>query len=152
MIRLNRILFPTEFSEPASHARDYAVALAEKYGAELHVLHVVDAGPPAYPDYAGSFWADYLGDLEMHARQRISEVVDAAWSRQHSVVTTVRQGTAYVEIIQYAREENIDLIVIGTHGRTGLSKMVMGSVAERVVRTAPCPVLTVRPPATETAE
>ena len=74
-----------------------------------------------------------------------SELIDSAWAEGKLVVRATAQGTPFLEIIRYAKEKDIDMIVMGTHGRSGLVHMLMGSVAEKVVRKAPCPVLTVRP-------
>ncbi|MBN2562427.1 MAG: universal stress protein [Phycisphaerae bacterium] len=149
MIKLQRILFPFDFSELSLHGLRYARSFAEAYKAELHVLHVVDeasqywmamgpnsvpAGPP--PD---ELLAISTREMEQFAQEHLADV-------NFKVVTDVHMGRPFMEIIRYAREKDIDLIVLGTHGRSGLKHALMGSVAERVVRKAPCPVLTIRHP------
>ena len=145
MIRLQRILLPTDFSEFSAEATKYASALAEQFGAELHLLYVVDELPVLAPDYGGMNWQDFLDEMQTAARQQLASVLDPQWKAGQQVVEDVRRGTPFLEIVRYAKENDIDLIVLGTHGRSGLSHVLIGSVAERVVRSAPCPVLTVRP-------
>ena len=87
----------------------------------------------------------YVSESRAAAEKSLAGVLDPKWAEGRTVIHAVVEGSPKVEIIQYARKQNIDLIVIATHGRTGLPHVLMGSVAETVVRTAPCPVLTVRP-------
>lgn len=145
MISIARILVPTDFSEFGELALEYGAALAEKFSSDLHLLHVIDdyfvLAPEAnlaLPDRK-----QYLQDLETASAQNLSNLlrgVSLPRVSQHTVV-----GRAYAEIVRYANEQRIEMIVMGTHGRSGLSHLLLGSVAERVVRTAGCPVLTVRP-------
>lgn len=141
VISIQRILFVTDFSEPARKAQRYALALAETFGAELYVFHAVseDVFIPA-PD-AAIVWLD--AEVERARKQLSAEF--AAVAGPVKTVLEVRQGNAVHEIVRYADEQNIDLIVLGTHGRTGLSHVLLGSIAEKVVRLATCPVLTVHP-------
>ena len=145
MIRLQRILLPTDFSEFSAEARKYACALAEQFEAELHLLHVVDEVSVVAPEYGGVNWRDFLDEMQTAARQQLNSVLDPEWKAGRQVVEDVRRGTPFLEIVRYAKENDIDLIVLGTHGRSGLAHVLIGSVAERVVRSGPCPVLTVRP-------
>jgi nucleotide-binding universal stress UspA family protein len=146
MIRLKKILVPTDFSDCSDAALRYGRELASVFKAELHVLHVVQ-DPYTQPWAAEAFPAP-LGDLldqwQAQARTRMTEKVPEA-EREHTFVAAV-VGSPFFEIVQYAQDQRIDLIVIGTHGRGPLGHMLLGSVAERVVRKAPCPVLTVRQP------
>ena len=87
----------------------------------------------------------YINESRAAAEKALAGVLDPKWSAGRTVIQAVVEGSPKVEIIRYARKQNIDLIVLSTHGRTGLAHVIMGSVAETVVRTAPCPVLTVRP-------
>ena len=147
MISLKRILVPTDFSEPSRKALAYAEALAKAFGASIDVLHVVEEPPmgwavegyvPAPPAYRESI----VRSAEEHLRQELSvHAPKDATPRE-----VVRLGSPFSEIVRYAKTEPIDLIVMGTHGRGMIAHLLMGSVAERVVRTAPCPVLTVRHP------
>ena len=146
LISISRILLPTDFSEPAKEAQEYAMALADRFGAELHLLHVV---PPvmAYPD-AASPWVMPENEMQLQfeaADHRLTRELDSQWSDQHRVAHTTAGGFAVDEILKYATDHNIDLIVIGTHGHSGLSRLLIGSVAEKLVRLANCPVLTVHP-------
>lgn len=147
MINLKRILLPSDFSENSAVAVSYACALAEQFGAELHVLHVMQDLVTMIPEPGMAFPppGEYLQELQASAETALAKIPDAAWSQGKKVVRTVRQGTPFLEIIRYAKETDSDLIVLGTHGRGGLAHVLLGSVAERVVRKAPCPVLTVRP-------
>lgn len=131
------ILFATDFSGPSRAAQQYAVQLADKLGATLHAFHAVseDVFVPA-PDLAQRWWQ---AETERARKQLAADLGTA------KVVQEVRQGNAIQEILKYADDQHVDLIVIGTHGRTGLSRMLLGSVAEKVVRLSKCPVLTVPP-------
>lgn len=144
MIDLKRILLPTDFSENAKTAQNYAVDLAKKFGAELHLLHVSVDMLAMVPEPGMNFLppGDYLRDMQNAAKAALEKVEPGD---DLKTVRDVRLGTPFVEIVRYAKDENIDLIVIGTHGRSGLAHALMGSTAEKVVRKAPCPVLTVRP-------
>jgi universal stress protein A len=148
MIDLHRILIPTDFSKHSQNALAYAVAFAEKFGAELHLLHVVQdlamflpdgvtAGPPLLPP---------VDQLTAAVRVALDRAIEENHLQHLPVQTHVREGTPFYEIIRFAKEMNIDLIVMGTHGRSGLVHVLLGSVTEKVVRKAPCPVLTVRHP------
>lgn len=146
MISLKTILVPTDFSECSEAALKYARALAAGFNASLHLLHVVQ-DPYTQPWAAEAFPAplgDMLEQWETQARTRLAEAVPEAERANLTVATRV--GSPFYEIIRYAQEHKIDLIVIGTHGRGPLGHMLLGSVTEKVVRKAPCPVLTVRHP------
>lgn len=146
-ISIRRILFPTDFSEPAKQAGQYAMELAEKFGAELHLLHILPEVTLPLPDSATS-WT--LPDIALKSRLEAAEKqllqgLNTEWSGESQTVRTATVGVAVNEIVKYAKEHEIDLIVVGTHGHTGLSHLLLGSVAEKVVRLASCPVLTVHP-------
>lgn len=147
MIRLKRILFPTDLSDAAGEAQRYACSLAEQYGADLHVLSVVQDVTLVSPD-PNSPWvipASSLDEVKESVSKALEKIPDPQWCEGKTVLRTVCSGIPFLEIIRYAKEKEIDLIVIGTHGRTGLVHVLLGSVAEKVVRKAPCPVLTVHP-------
>lgn len=146
MIELKRILVPTDFSDHSQGSMNYGCSLAEKFGAELHVLHVLQDLVAMVPEPGLAFPppGDYMQELEESATRSLEELPGDAGSGLENIVRKVRQGPPFLEIIRYAQENEIDLIVLGTHGRSGLAHMLLGSVAERVVRKAPCPVLTVR--------
>ena len=135
------ILVPTDGSPASDAAIDHAIDLADRYGARLHALYVVDGS--AYSTLeAGS--EVVIDALESEGEQATDRVADAAAAAGVETTTTVTSGTAYRAIREYADEQAIDMIVMGTHGRKGLDRYLLGSVTERVVRTADVPVLTVR--------
>ena len=142
---IERILFPTDFSENSCAALDYAAKLAEFYKAELCLLHVVNSPIQHDSFLLSSFQID---DIERKAtsakRQALLNLIKTRIGEQVPVKVMLRRGVPLVEIINAARKCEADLIVMGTHGRTGLPKMLIGSVAKKVVRHAPCPVLTVK--------
>jgi len=142
MITLERILVPTDFSECSERARSYACELAKRFTSEVHLLHVVS--PISVPGYVGPIPEELLYPEEK-ARQELEEWNDLSFEHVKRLARSVITGTAFVEIVRYARDNNVDLIVMGTHGRSGLTHALIGSVAEKVVRKAACPVLTVRP-------
>lgn len=147
MIKLAKILVPIDFSKYGEEALLYGCALADKFGAHVHLLHVVDDYYPYIaeaPVYAGNR-EDYLAGLRSGAEQELDKLPKSDWCAADRVTRSVIVGTPFVEIVRYAKAEDVDLIVVGSHGRSGLAHVLMGSVAERVVRKAPCPVLTVRP-------
>ncbi|HZO84051.1 MAG TPA: universal stress protein [Verrucomicrobiae bacterium] len=136
-IALHEILVPTDFSEQSKQAFDAALSLAQHFHARLHVFHVV----------------------RDHSEERDAETELKSWTREPiegiESVNTVSAGHAESEIVKYAEQHKIDLIVMGSHGRSGLARVFMGSVAQAVVRDAPCQVLTLGPKAhaiEETAE
>ena len=151
MIALTHVLVPTDFSETSGVAVRYGKALAHAFGAALHVVHVVQepfAQPWAVEAYGFSL-ATLQEDWMREARTRLEQTLTPEERAAHRAEIVTVLGHPVVEILKYAEEHPIDLIVIGTHGRGPLGHMVMGSTAERVVRKAPCPVLTVRHPERE---
>jgi nucleotide-binding universal stress UspA family protein len=143
-MEIRRILFPTDFSENSEYALMYALAFARQFDATLTVLHVVHV-PPQMPELnIGAI----LDRMVKHAERNLSKLIREAGETRVAMHPEVRLGVDYREITAFAEKEKMDLIVMGTHGRTGMAHALLGSVAERVVRHAPCPVLTVkRPPA-----
>ena len=140
-----RILVPLDFSEPSMRALTYAKLLGEALGASLDLLHVVPN--PYVADPSGLYTAlpqNLLDDFEREANTRLEQTLTPKERKTFKVQSAVRTGDPQVEIVEYARLTPVDLIVMGTHGRTGVSHLFLGSVAERVVRSAPCAVLTVR--------
>ena len=135
------ILVPTDGSPASDAAIEHAIDLAAQYGARLHALYVVDGS--AYSTLeAGS--EIVVEALESEGEEATARVADAAADVGVEATTTVASGTAYRSIREYVDEHGIDMIVMGTHGRKGLDRYLLGSVTERVVRTADVPVLTVR--------
>jgi nucleotide-binding universal stress UspA family protein len=146
MINLKRILVPTDFSECSDAALRYGLELARKFGASLYLLHVIQ-DPATQPWAAEGFVVPLLDALEQwqkDAQKRLETAIPED-DRAKAIFSCVI-ASPFPEILHYATANDIDLIVMGTHGRGGVSHMVIGSIAEKVVRRAPCPVLTVRYP------
>jgi universal stress protein A len=143
-IKLQNVCVPVDFSETSAAALKYGKALAEGFGAKLHLLHVlINWVPPG--DFPVS--PDFYKDLEQSARKQLeSQLTTDEVKKYQARLELVNGNSEFIEIIRYAREQNIDLLVLGTHGRGPIAHMLMGSVVEKVVRKAPCPVLTVRHP------
>jgi len=142
-----RILWPTDFSPLAKAALPHAVGLASDAGAELVLLHVLPL-PAMYaaPDISGAVWIPLQRKTRAAARLqllRLEKQVRGPNLRTHMALT---EGIPFPQIVRAAKRLRCDLIVLATHGRTGLAHAIMGSVAANVIRHAPCPVLTVRPP------
>ncbi len=140
------ILVPTDFSAPSDAALEYAKALAMRFNASLHLIHVVEHplvtgafGTETYVAEPSGFAAALKQDAENHLATRLT-ASERTWLRATMEILT---GPAAPTIVEAAGSLGVNLIVMGTHGRTGIAHAVMGSVAERVVRHAPCPVLTV---------
>ncbi len=146
MLKIKRLLYPTDFSGPSEHAFTAAVFLAERYGAELHALHVLalHAADPNDPDHELPGMEEVYEQLSRAADARLRAIGEAHSSDIRIHQAQERGISAATGILDYAQDHDIDLIVMGTHGRRGLRRFVMGSVAEEVVRLARCPVLTVR--------
>ena len=141
-----RILVPTDFSEPSDAALECARVVAAKFGASLHLLHVVEA---PFVTGLGSemFIAEspaVQAELFEEAKARLAHRAASAGNSGVKVSTEIIGGTSARSIVDYANHRGMNLIVMGTHGRSGMAHLLMGSVAEKVVRNAPCPVLTVR--------
>jgi len=135
MIRVKRILYPTDFSSYSNSAYFHALGLAEAYQASLTVVYVFTPGqcPPGSPESDKAYWRNQLEQIRpAHAKVSVSHVL--------------LEGDPASELVRYAADAAMDVIVLGTHGRTGVERLVMGSVAERVVRDATCSVLVVKLP------
>ena len=137
----NRILVPTDGSAGMTRVIDHASDLARAHGAELHFVYVVNTASFANLPMETS-WESVTSMLEEEGEAALSAAEDRAVAG--NVVTAVREGPPSREVVEYAGEEECDLIVMGTHGRGGLNRLILGSVAERVVRSSEVPVLTVR--------
>ncbi len=145
-MEIHRILAPTDFSELSKQVLKDALDLAQTFHAKLLLLHVAELPPyPIEGLVPSTLGANLLEDIERQATNELAAVLPEARSTKLDVARRVVIGLPYRKIVEVAEEAKVDLIIMATHGRTGLSHMVMGSVAERVVRTAPCPVLTIRP-------
>ena len=145
MIKINHILHPTDFSESSEPALKYACSLATQFGAELHLINIVHNTGIIEPPIAGYIPPDYHEQRTQFANEELSAYPEKVISHSGSVVRNVCEGAPFVEIIRYAKKNEIDMIVMGTHGYSGVKHLIMGSVAENVVRKAHCPVLTIHP-------
>jgi len=147
MVTLKKVLVATDFGEASAAALRYGRAIATAFGAKLHLLHVTeDLALSAFSGVEGyaTFPAEIQEDMDRAERQQTEALLtenDRRWLNAEAVTITSERTAA--TIVDYARGNAVDLIVVGTHGRGALARLMMGSVAERVVRTAPCPVLTV---------
>ena len=146
-MQIKKILFTTDFSEGASHALSYAVDVAKTYGAKLHLLNVIHdiTLSPGMHIPLGSANSMYA-ELDTNAKKAMDKLCITSCEDYKDIEKSVIRGIPYEEILKFAKEKGIDLIVIGTHGRKGLDRVIFGSTAERVVRNSTCPVLTVRMP------
>ena len=142
---LKNILVATDFSEPSAVALAYGRDLARSYGARLHVLHVIEDVMLRYSAEIGFALPELQADLEQAARRDLDAQITDDDRKSIDVVSAIETSANLAgAIVAYAKEHDVDLIVTGTHGRGAVSHLFVGSVAERVVRQAPCPVLTVR--------
>ena len=144
MVLIKNILVATDFSEPSGVALAYGRDLARNYGAKLHVIHVVEDVLQRYSPEAGIIGPDLQDDIDALGRRNLNAVITDEDRRELSAAAVIERGINPADAItRYAKANSIDLIVTGTHSRGAVKHFLMGSVAERVVRTAPCPVLTV---------
>jgi len=148
-IGIKKILCPTDFSENSEHALKYALTLANLSQAELRLFHVVE--PITYPQSTKLFEpvldeVELMMKMEAAFQTQLENQVSVLKDEYPKITGKLVKGNTFLEIIRVARDDDVDMIVMGTHGRTGLAHVLIGSVAERVVREAPCPVLTVKHP------
>jgi nucleotide-binding universal stress UspA family protein len=146
MVAIRRILVPTDFSEPADAALRYGRALAEEFGSALHLIHIVPE-PYIYPwgtEISTMPLVDLLTQSEAQAGERLRTQIDDTGALKGRIKTSTAIGTPVDKILQCVADDGIDLIVMGTHGRGAVGHLLLGSVAERIVRRSPVPVLTVK--------
>jgi nucleotide-binding universal stress UspA family protein len=152
VLQLRRILLPTDFSGCANYALPYAASIARATGAAIICVHVVEPIVPAV-GYSGLAEpmpiADISEQLEDSAERELPELADCDDLKGLEVEEVIVHGDAAAEIVRVAGEREVDLIVVSSHGRTGLGRIIFGSTAEAVVRHANCPVLVVKPPPLE---
>ena len=145
MIKLRKVMVPTDFSESARHALTYGISFAREYEAELTLLHVVENLTVGYAsDLFPVPMAEVFQEISGYARTELAKLGEEARAKNVTVGEVVVQGKPSAEIMRFARETEVDMIVLGTHGKGMLDQALFGSTTERVVRRAPCPVLTVR--------
>jgi len=146
MTSFKKILVPTDFSAHAESALSTALDLAKQFDASVTLVHVFKPIALAFPDPSAVYNSALAADAMNETAKTLNRMRDEASAKASTAVEAVlRTGSPTHEIVDFARSNGFDLIVMGTHGRTGLAHMLIGSVAERVVRTAPCGVLIVRP-------
>jgi len=142
---LRKILIPTDFSKLSLESIEYTLAIFEPEDLQIYLLHAIDKAKIKKTKTKNKDADKLLGEIKKEAIKKLDNIADDYLENVYNVETVVRVGEPYSEIVKYAQQKNVDLIVISTHGRTGISHMLMGSVAEKVVRYSPTPVLTVKP-------
>jgi len=147
MLAIKQILLPIDFSEFSKISLPYAIDLAKKFKSDIHIIHVFDENilDPYYfsnPKSSQEFFQHVQNDFQ----KTIDSLIEDFDTEGINIIPILANGTPFVEIIRYSKKEKIDLIIISTHGRSGLSQMLIGGTAEKIIRKAPCPVLTVRHP------
>ena len=146
MMKMKTIVVPTDFSQNSLRALEKATDFAKRFDAEIVLLHVLEA--PIYPAMTFGAGAANLPTIHQELRDTVDrnlrDVRDEHLPEGVAVRLVMREGNPYAEILDTAREEGADLIVIATHGHSGIKHLLLGSVTEKVVRKSPCPVLTVR--------
>jgi len=145
--KFNNILFATDFTEFSEYAFDYALTLAKEFNAKLIILHVINQPLGLQDYYVPQISFDtIMQEVEKSAEKMMDKFCDKKLSGYDNYEKFIVSGIPDLEILNKAGAEKVDLIVIGTHGRVGVDRFLFGSTAEKVVRKAVCPVLTVRPP------
>lgn len=148
-MEIKSILYPTDFSEGSLVAVPLVTDLVKKYGAKLYILHVIYDIAKVSGWYVPHISMDEIyADIEASAKKEIERCCLEELRAHKDIERVVVRGTPYEEIVKFVEKNKIDLIVIGTHGRKGFDRVLFGSTAAKVVRTAPCPVLSVRVPQT----
>ena len=146
MTLIRRILVPTDFSDSARQALDWGVSLARQFKAEILLLHVVENLTVGYAsDLFPVPMAEVYEEISGYAHAELTKLAESVRAQGVSVTERLAQGTPSAEIIRLAKDEPVDLVVLGSHGKGLLDHALFGSTTERVVRKAPCPVLTCRP-------
>jgi universal stress protein A len=143
---IKKILIPLDFSDHTDEIVSYGVQLARRFQAEVHLLHVIP-NLDYFTPYESFLAAESLVSVQKDIETEVTKDLQAVAQKIEGVPVkqAIHSGVAFLEIIDYVRTEGIDLIVMGTHGRGGIEHILIGSVAEKVVRKSPCPVLTIRP-------
>lgn len=144
MIDFKHILCPIDFSDISNHAFLTAQNLAERFGSDMHVIHVFQLPASSFPEGVYSAPDDEEARIKHQLSNRLNEFVKSNSTSNVNITTGLYEGIPHIEIIRSANENNADLIVMGSHGRTGLTHALIGSVAERVIRTSSIPVFSVR--------
>ena len=143
MLEIKRILAPIDFTEISDHALDYAVDLAQQLGASVTVMHAYELPIYGFPDGALVATVEVVARISQASQEALQAAVSARQDRGVPLTAVLRDGVPWEEIVRVASEINTDLIVLGTHGRRGLRRAILGSVAENVIRTSMRPVLAI---------
>ncbi len=147
MMKIEKILFPTDFSESSNHALKYAISFAKEHNAKLFLLHVIE-NIYIYPGFSETAFpmVELYADMEKYAENEMTSTINKRCPENIPTEKIIAKGTPFLEIVNTAKDREIDLIVIATHGKSGLEHVFFGSTAEKVVRKSPCPVLSIRNP------
>lgn len=144
-MKINRILFPTDFSEGSRLTAEYAADLAAKYGAKVYIMHVIYDVARDSGLYGGRLnFESIYDDVRKSAQAELDRRAAESFKDIEQVETVLKVGVPFEDIISFAEDNDIDLIVIGSHGRKGLDRVLFGSTVQRVLRRSRCVVLTVR--------
>jgi len=146
-MKIDKILVPIDFSEYSIKALEYAIDFGRYFKSKLFLIHVIE--PPLYPaDFSmGQVVLPEIDEnLNSRAEEELASIIDNKIAGKIEAEKIVKNGKPFIEIIETAEELDVDLIIIATHGHTGVEYLLFGSTAEKVVRKAPCPVLTLRSP------
>lgn len=142
-----KILFPTDFSVASDYAMSYAISMVKRYKAKFFLLHVVDTTYDISGFYIPHISAEKLmQEMGDAAEKKLTNISSAISRRIKTCEIVVKSGIPHKEILKFAKDKGIDMIIMGTHGKAGLDHLLFGSTTERVLRQAYCPVLTIRPP------
>lgn len=144
MKKINEIIVPIDFLRHTDQITEYAVYMAEKFGASLKFVHVIEP-PQSVADQEYPSLRSYTAEVVTSAEEKMKQLVEQCRNNFSGCEGTILKGDIVDTLIKYAQDKEGDLIILGTHGRKGLSKMWLGSVAERVIKSAPCPTLTCNP-------
>ncbi len=146
MFNIKNILLPTDFSKLSMSAAQYAIDLAKQYNAKIHLLNVIEKTPPILTIHSLDLSEEkIIKSIEDDARNSLEKAAAKIKNEEVEVASILKKGLDYQEIVSYSQKNKIDVIVIATHGRTGLLHTLLGSVAEKVIRYAKCPVLVITP-------
>jgi nucleotide-binding universal stress UspA family protein len=148
MVKIERILFPTDFSSTAEHALQYALSLASLHKAKLYVMHVIVTpdSPVMFGEEGESISPPSSEKMEADAKKAAQQLIPEQYTKELEIENIIVRGTPLKAILECAKSHNIELLIMASHGRKGISHMLMGSLAEKVVQMAPCPVLTIKHP------
>jgi nucleotide-binding universal stress UspA family protein len=146
MLVIRKILVPTDFTETSDKALDFAIELAQKFDASIAVMHAYEIPVIGFPDGALVATADIAARIQEAGKTGLENALSTRGTRGVNMTSVLREGNAAEEIRAVAEETKVDLIVIGTHGRRGIARALLGSTAENVIRTVKTPVLTIHGP------